>query len=372
MKNNLKSIKKRRRLIAGIILLLFLIIFFWLLFQKRDFIVTYEKDGFQITEEYQKKENIYLFTIQKEEKEYQTILTEPHFYNKKIIQNIIEFQENEETCITLTSKKAKFFPLCLNENNAISYHLISEEMKSHLSFETLEPKEQTYQQMNIMNTLNHEFFIWNYRGFYEISDKSQKELPLFEKDIYDAKLITKTSDYILIPNYNQEYYFSSVYLLNRKTLKYEEWNLKQNIYFDSQVLGIYNDEIYLVDKHEKKEYVLNPKKKTINKVGNNDYGKVYENGWQEVSMTKLTTQEYSFQGLYPIDYQIEDALYEVFNNYKRKITQNKPTKIIQKNESEIFYLEGDTLYSYTDRLGNIKLISYFEWNFNNQNTIFIF
>ena len=176
MKTNLKSIKKRRRLIAGIILILILILFCWFLFQKRDFQVTYEKDGFQITEEYQKKENIYLFTIQKDEKEYQTILMNPHFY---------------------------------------------------------------YEQMNIINTLNHDFFIWNYRGFYEVSDKSQKSLPLFDKDIYDAKLITKTSDYILIPNYNQEYYFNSVYLLNRKTLKYEEWNLKQNIYFDSQVLGVY-------------------------------------------------------------------------------------------------------------------------------------
>ena len=89
-------------------------------------------------------------------------------------------------------------------------------------------------------------------------------------------------------------------------------------------------------------------------------------------MNKLMYQENTFSGVIPIDYQMNDSLTQNFLNHSILIREESPNKLVQKNLNAVYYLVGDTLYSYTDTYGETPLLSYFEWNFNNDNVIFIF
>lgn len=360
---------------AALAFLLILIGIFFLLFRRRDFSLTYKIDGFDIKETYQKENNVYFFEIAKENETYHTILTDVNFFAQKIIYHIEEYQEKNETCLKIHSNKSKFSPLCIRDSKEVSLSLTSDEMKNHFVIDTLTPRNETYQQISIINTHYHDFYIWNYRGFYHINDQITESISLFSKDIYDSKLklMAQVEDYLWIPNYNSEYYFQESYILNRKTGKQETWSLKEPIYFDSVILGVYQNEIYLLDKHEKVEWKINPQTKKMTKVGTEGKGGIiYENGWKSITMNKLLYQDVSFVGTLPIDYQMNGAFTKNFSNASILIRENVPNKVVGKTNDAVYYLVGDTLYSYTDTYGEVPLLSYFEWNFNNENVIFIF
>ncbi len=372
-KKEIQKIKRIRRLVALLIIIVLLVFLLWFFFRKKDFSIEYQINDFLIEETYHKNENTYLFTIKNENQEYHTLLTNVNFFSKKVISKIEKLETEGQTCLRITSSKTKMNPLCMKNNEQVSLYLTSDKMKENFTIPTEESNEDAYHQINIFSYQHHNYYIWNYRGFYHLNESNKEEMNLFSKDIYDAKLITKTSDYLWVPNYNEEFYFKSCYIINQKTGKQEVWNLKEPIYFDSVVLGVYEDEIYLVDKHEKIEWKLNPKKKTMEKIGSESKGGVtYNKGFIDVSMTKLMNQENSFKEIFPMDYEMNNGIYETFYEYKIKIRQANPTKIIQKNEEEVFYLVDNTLYSFNDTFGEIKLLDYFEWHFNNENVIFIF
>ena len=285
---NLKQIKRKRRLVALLLLLAILLGIVWLIFRKKDFTEKYTIQDYEITENYNKKENTYDIEIKKGEIIYYTVLPEVNFHSKKIIKKIEEKSTENETCILPISQKIKLNPICLQNNTQVSLYLTSEEMKSQFEISTLTKANDTYEQINISNYLKHTFYIWNYRGFYKIAENNKEKIELFSKDIYDSKLITQVQNYLWIPNFEEEHFFNSVILLNLNNGKQEIWNLKNPIYFESVILGVDQEEIYLVDKHEKIEWVINIKKKTMKKIGTSTKnGKTYQNGWKEMSITKL-------------------------------------------------------------------------------------
>ena len=153
---------------------------------------------------------------------------------------------------------------------------------------------------------------------------------------------------------------------------YEEWQLKEKIYFDSVILGVYDKELYLVDKHEKKEWTINPSKKKIKLIAeSNEKGLTYQNGFQKVMMTKLTTQDYYFTGFNVFEYQIDNGLYKSNLFGKEKILNESPKVIVGQKDDTVYYLKEDKLYMNSPFYGEVLLMSYFEWNFNYQNVIFI-
>lgn len=369
------NIKKRRRLIAIVCIFLILIFISWLIFRKKDYTIEYEKNDYKIKETYNKEKDYYSFLISKGEKTYYTILPNSHFLSKKLIYEITTLETEEENCIKIFSNKLRFSPLCQKENTQISYHLVSEEMKEKLQEKEKEIplQKDVYNQIEINTLLYNDYYIWNYRGFYHLKNDTKETISLFEKDIYEPKLLAKVEDYLFIPDYNSEYFFEKVTLLNRKTGKQEIWKLKEPIYFDSIILGELDGFLYLVDKHEKVEWKINPKKKTMEKIGNEkDGGTTYQNKWIDVSMTKLLNNDYTFKGIYPMEYKIENGLKAKIENQEILLKEQSPTKIITTLEKGVFYLQDDILYTYQEEYGEVQIMKFFEWNFNSTNVIFIF
>ena len=94
-------------------------------------------------------------------------------------------------------------------------------------------------------------------------------------------------------------------------------------------------------------------------------GKTYQNGFQEVSLTKLINQDYTFNGHNLNEYVIKDGLYKDNILIRRK----SPDKIVKVLYDTVFYLDSDILYCYNDLLGEVKIMQLFEWNFNQNQMI---
>lgn len=370
------QIKQRRRLILLLIVILIIAIVLFLTFRKKDYTVTYNVGDFEITESYHKDLNYYSFILTKGETNLFSTVNNQHFTAKKIVNQITGYQEEDETCYILSSNKVRFEPLCTKNEEQISYHLTSDNMKEKLE-RTTEKQENTilttYNNINIYNYAYYDYYIWNYRGFYHINENIEENITLFDQDIYNPSLIVQVEDILLIPDYNADYYFDKIYLLDMNTGKTSTWNLDTSIYFDSAILGVYQKEVYLVDKHEKIEWKLNIEKNIQERVGTeNSGGIIYENGWANVSMNRLIYQNNKFTGLNILDYQITDqGLYAIYENYQKKIKENAPTSIVTQKNNDIFYLINDNLYYFSESNGEMLIMNYFEWNFNSQNVIFI-
>ena len=105
------------------------------------------------------------------------------------------------------------------------------------------------------------------------------EIKLFDKDIYDIPLATKINEYILIPDYEQEYSFNRIYIINTENNKVDKWKLKYEISFDSYLLGINDKSVFILDKKNKREYELVPHKKKMRIVATkNRQAVMYNNG----------------------------------------------------------------------------------------------
>ena len=145
---------------------------------------------------------------------------------------------------------------------------------------------------------------------------------------------------------------------------------------DSYILGKYNKSIYLVDKKNKVEYEIVPYRKRMRIVGNkNKDGIIYQDEFKNVSMNKLTSKELTFTMTNAYNYVIDNnKLYLKLYNSDNKLLINdlENIKIIDQIDDNLHYLSNDILYSYNLYSGSKKLMNYFEWNFNNDNMIFIY
>ncbi len=365
--------KQKRRFIALMIIFLLLFLIFFLLFRKTNYTLEYKIDGFTVQEEYDKDSDYFTFILTKDDKSYTTVLQNQHSRTKKLIYQINEYRIEEESCIEVFSNQLRFYPLCLKNEEQISYHLTSEEMKENFDFKSINTIDETYKSFQIKNYFYKTYYIWNYQGFYRINDNIKEQIKLFSQDVYDPKLIYQVDNLLFIPDYDSNYYFNKAYILDMSTGKYDTWNLTETLYFDSVILGTYENEFYLVDKHEKKEWKINLKKKTMELIGTESKGgKTYQNGFIETTMSKLMNQNMFFTGTTIIDYQNENGLYKTYHNYQERIRQESPTQIVSKQEQTVFYLVDDTLYCFTEDYGEIQIMTYFEWNFNYNNVIFIY
>ena len=127
----------------------------------------------------------------------------------------------------------------------------------------------------------------------------------------------------------------------------------------------------LYNKHEKIEWEIDLKKQKMTKVSNNDTGKIYDNGFKDVSLNSLLYQDMTFKGVQPYTYIIDNGLYYEALNKRIKISQNTPKTIVYYDDEWVYYLVDDILYASSFTYGETKILQYFEWNFNYQNVIFI-
>lgn len=376
--------KKKYRLKKGAIIffviigvvLLSIIILLYNAFKTRSYTLNYDLKDFSVSENYDKKKGIYYFEIEYNDVKYNFIYSKKYEKERKLIEDIKKYTHDDYTCLVIKSDYVKSNPLCSKDKTVIDYHLLPEDVFIEIKRENYSKEINTsYKNYEIKNIAGS-ILIWNYKGFDIVSKDKMASIKLFNKDIYNIKLATIVKDYLFIPDYNQSYNFNKAYVIDLKKFTKKEWELDADISFDSYILGTHEDSIFLVDKKNKVEYELVPYNRKMRVVGTNSKkGIIYNNDKEtKISLTKLASDEQTFTKDKIFNYQIKDKtlyLKYVDSNIKTKVSNNEVDKIIYTNDDVVYYLVKDTLYFYNLGYGEVELVTYPEWEFNNDNVIFI-
>ena len=377
IKNKKSKIKQKRRRIALVMIITLLLLSMYMVFRVKNYAKNYIRNDFKIKEEFNKDFKTYSFTLEKEELKWHFVIEENYKRKKKLIEEIEYIEDADTKCVIPKSDSLSFYPQCLENNKLIDFHLISDELKAKMDekyFKSTTKETQDYEKITLKNLDENTYYIWNYKGFYKINSKSKEKINLFEKDIYNVSNIVIVKDYLLIPDYNASYYFNKFYMINMKDGKVNEWEFKDSIYFDGYYLGSHNNSLFYIDKKMKIEWELLPKKKKMRKVGTeNKEGKIWQNSdWEKISINKIINDSLKFSKEQPIHYEIKEGLIIHYQNgLEKRISKKNVKEIVATMKNKVYYLVEDSLYYYTEEEGEVEVMSYFEWNFNYKNMIFI-
>lgn len=236
-----------------------------------------------------------------------------------------------------------------------------------------------------------EFGITGYKGIY-IFDREMKNILLFEHDVYQRELSAFVGEYYVVANYNESYDFNTFYMVRLRDGKKQTITTNQLISHDSYLAGVVGDEVYIIDRGNKRQYVLSVSKRTVKEIGNEADGmRYYEKGrWTTVPSSRFTLQETKFdvfvekkQGSL-ILFMEGDGAHSGYCYYYQKIgkqyriyranKQNKNIKTylfttdhierVQTKKHYIFYQVGNEIHYYHDKTGNRTFIADSELEFN--------
>lgn len=376
-----KKYKLKKSAIIFLIIILVLIIaviaFIFHMFKLKSYSLEYNIDDFDISENFDEKSNFYYYEIKDDNIKYSFIDQKEYQKEKRLIKGINKYNYEGYQCLTIESSIISSIPLCSYKEEQISFNIVPQELQEKVNnkIPEINYKNTKYENYTIY-TDNNKILIWSYKGFNYINNDDVKFIKLFDKDVYDIPLATKINNYIVIPDYTQLYNFNRVYLINLNNGKTDIWELDKEISYDSYVLGINDKSIFIIDKKSSIEYELVPHRKKMRIVASGDgVGVIYDNGEKKsITLNKLVTKEQTFiyKNLY--HYSLKDnTLYLSYldKDNRIKVSNNEVKEIVYVNNDNVYYLVEDTLYKYNILEGEIKLVTYREWNFNYKNLIFI-
>lgn len=369
-----RIIRKNKKLIILLLGISISLLIFNFLFKSKNYEITYKQKNAVITEKFDKENKKYTFLFKINDIEFITELEHKYIHKKELVDSIEIKKDKETLCIIPKSKKLDFYPLCYQNNELITYHqLENKDILGDTYFKQIKTKTSSYKKIEINNLNNKKYFIWNYKGFFVIDEKENKTINIFDKDIYNIPLSTKINNNILIADYSNKYKFNKFYIVQTKNNKVKEIITDDELSFESYIMGTNKNKVYFMDKKNKEQYEINTKKLSMNNISKKDKGKVLINGeWEDVSINKLSSKEYEFTYYRLFNYQIIDNnLYLVIDDYKIKISSNVK-EIVEVDGETVYYLIEDKLYYFNNTDGEVLVMSYFEWNFNYKNMIYIF
>lgn len=322
----------------------------------KNYTYKYKIKKYNITEKYDKKKKIYSFTIKKGSDLYEYNVQSKYYTNRGLLKKT----EIKDDCLSTSSYKLKDYHICKkDEEYYTKYYDKTEDSK----------KNGNYEKIDIYNTLDKTYLIWNYNYFVAISPKKNSTLDLFEDDFYNLGVVTTYNGKLVVPDYNSKYTFEKLYIINPKNLKYEELELDRKIYFNSYFLGEYKKYLYLYDLQKKQEYKIDMKDGTVYK---NKPELLIGDKFEDTTINKLNKKNIVFSDGNSFYYELKDQkLIYNMNDIKINVTNIRVDNLVQSDNEDAYFISGDTLYYANIDKGITKLLSYNEWNFNNSN-IYIF
>ena len=360
---------KKKPLIVLILIILIIIFIITLLIshiKNKSYSLEYNIDDYKVNENYDSAKELYYYEITYDNVKYNFIYNSKYLKEKKLIKDISSKEENDLTCLYIDSELIQTNPLCNIDNEIVYYQINRVE-------EEKEPK--TINNYKVYEDMDN-IYLWTYKNISYIKNDELNNINLFKKDIYDIPLATRINEYLLIPDYEQSYSFNKIYIINLNNNKVDTWKLDYDIAFDSSILGINDKSLFIIDKKNNIEYELVPHKQKMRIVGTSSkQGIIYEYGEdKKVSVKEIINSNKTFKYTTNYHYVVEeDGLYLTYldSNIKTKISNQNITSIISIKDDEIYYLVKDTLYSFNLKDGIKKIIEYSDWEFNNDNLIFI-
>lgn len=367
------KLRKQVIVIPVVVLFLILILFFIIAKSNNNYSIEYNIDNFNIGEYYDKDYLSYYFEIKYNNKNYPFIFESDRLKNKKIIKDIYYIEEGSISCLNIISDYFETIPICYDDDSLQDISLVEiEELDKYRSSSS--SKEKELNNYTIYNN-DKNILIWNYKGFNYINDNTIKEIKIFNKDIYEIPFYMMLNNYILIPDYEQNYTFNKIYIIDTDNMKVSKWTIDYNISFNSIVLGENDKSIFILDKQNKKEYELVPHKQKIRIVSSSTKGIIYEYGKaKKVLINSLKNNSSLFKYYNNYKYElIDNKIYLSYTDrsLKYQITKQSVDKIVFMNNDSVYYISKDKLYGYTPKKGEYLIMSYSEFIYNKNIPIFI-
>ncbi len=334
------------------ILIILFIVFLYIYHRPRNYELKYQVNNYQVVEQYNVKNAAYLYQIKDKNKVY--LYGNKEAYSTKR-HHITSIKTLSNQCIKIKLDQ-KNYPLCEDQ----AYSTINYEV----------PLSGNKQEIIVKADKHTNLAIWNYRGISFYNAKEKTETNYFLKDVYDNSLVTLVDHILFIPNYNQAYVFKEIYLFDLKTGESDTWEIPYEIAYDSEILGVYNNFLFLVDKKNTVLYELNLKKQKITIVGDeNNPSKIMKNKWVTISTKKIANNPSEYKFAIPsifYYYKADNTLYLQYVKYKKpiKIISHENIMINKVDGDKVYYTIDGLYYCYSPSLGNHLLVKYFEVNFN--------
>lgn len=405
-----------KKIIKLVISIFILILFFELIafIFKTHHEITYDikekNETYKVNEIYKNKK--YYIKIENKTYKYSFEINNTFHKRKKIIKKIYTYNIDKTKCIypkTKNKENDEVNIICSNNKKAYSYlnyqnklaPFIKNLQKQGITSPSWQKQSNSTKNIDTLSAYqknineNTHILIYKYNGFYSISNKNLETIKLFKNDTYINTLGTNIDRYYIIPNYNQKYDYNQLYVIDMKTNKVKTRDIKQKISKDSYLNGIIDNEIYLFDKDELKQYKISKKGKKIEEVGNKKQGALYYNlKFETKDVYTFRDNEMKFKTINDYIKKLEkntsikfiekekdtyyyvtkdDNVYYYNSNNKIKVLLfNKKIKDFKLVKETLFFIENDTLYSYSQKEGIKRLLTYKELSFNWDNRLAIY
>ncbi|MBR5662252.1 MAG: hypothetical protein IKX00_01205 [Bacilli bacterium] len=364
-----------------IMILLIILSFSFFLMQylkKRNYELSYKIKKYNITEKYIKNDKKYYVTIKYKDDEYFYIIDSKYSRKRKLVDKIKFVSNDNYKCLSISFNDEKQTPSCIGKDGYISYRSLDEDMEKKLDKKLYKyhknDVQKDYKNMNIYTLNNKKIMMWNYHGFYYLTNDKFKEIKLFDNDTYNASLTGQINNYLIFPNYDETYEYKTMKILNVDNLKEKTLKLNDNLSEDSYVLGTNDKSIFYYDRKHHQEFEFVPHKSKYRLVDNY----IYENGNKvDKSEIYLANNDAKFKYDVTYTYKLIDGnlyRYNKYNNYREKITNfDKEVKeLVKEDDEEVYFIVDNKLYVYSDKYGHSLILEYFELNFNYKNIFYIF
>ena len=355
----------------------FFVLYLVTLFIPRDYTINYYVDNYQVTETFNRNLAYYTFLIKYEDKVFPLIYEGRRSRSRRLITRVEKVTDDYFACLSIFIRNTEH-PVCYLDSELVSFHLTTGEIRDH--FNHLIPEYSNtvinrFGGVQVYNYMESLFFVWNYRGYYLLSDDYNRNITLLDSDDYNNALAFKVNEFLITPNYDRNHNFNELFVINSRNLElssftFDDIEISYNAYFQG-VVGRY---VYLIDRRNRLQYQLNIRRSNIELIGTESRGgKWYNNGWEDASLIRMSNEQMTFVQTRVNNFDLIDgSLYHIINDFKVRISNQEVKVIIYMDNDRVYYLVENVLYMFSNTTGEVRIMSNPEWHFNFQNKIFIF
>lgn len=362
-------------------LIIFLLIFIGLkqvlfIFDKGH-IVNYSIGNFNIKETYSSNDNNYYFKIKSDDISINFQVKEDYKKIEKIIKKLHYKKIDDYKCLFPIFKEDRQLTdiMCIKEGiiyyaNTLNNDNIQKEFEKNGYKNNYKDKAK---KISISNTQsiykdniekNTYIALETYKGLKLFNGK-ETEIKLFENDVYKKPISIFTDKYYLVADYNSEYTFNKMHLVN--IINGEKTTIRSydDISFDSYIMGEVEGKIYLFDKENNKQYEIDIEEKMINHIGNKNNIKFYNGNWTIATLNEAKSG-ITFTTYKNIeDYEKVDKINNYYYFYKK---DNKKYKVYRAD------IKNKKLKTYLFDTTDLTSVIYIKDNiyYQNQNTFNIY
>lgn len=356
--------------------------------------INYNVGNFNIKETYSSKDNNYYFIIKSEKYNTNFQIKENYKKSEKIIKKLYYKKIDDYKCLLPIFKGDNQIIdiMCTKDNviyyaNTINNDNIEKEFKKYGYINKYKDKAK---QIRVSNTQsiykenikkNTYIALETYKGLKLFNGK-ETEIKLFENDVYKKPISIFTNKYYLVADYNSEYTFNKMYLIN--IINGEKITIRSydDISFDSYIMGEVDGKIYLFDKENSKQYEIDLEEKMVNIIGNKNNIKYYNGKWNKINLNEAKSGKLFTTYKEIKDYEKVDKINNYYYFYK-KVNNKYEVYRADKNNKELktylfdttditnityikdnIYYKKNNIFNIYSKNGSRKLISDKEIEFN--------